>query len=1147
MDTDEKKKSAVALREEETLAFWQKNELFEKTLKKESPKGEYVFLDGPPFATGLPHYGHILASAIKDTIPRYKTMRGFNVPRRWGWDCHGLPIETIVEKDLNVSGRKQIEELGVEKFNEHARSKVLTFVHDWKKTVDRIGRWVNFDGAYMTMDNSYIESVWWALKELHKKDAIYESTRVLPYCPRCETPIANSEIAMDNSYKDITDISVYVKFELKDRPKTYLLAWTTTPWTLPGNFALAVNPELIYVTVQAENGEKYIVAKSRYEKLTDKFVGHTIVSEEKGSMLVGKSYKPAFSYFTNTEFKNKDKVWKVYVAEFVTDNDGTGIVHIAPGYGEDDMALAKKENIAFIHHVTTEGKFASTATDFAGERVKPKEDHQSGDVLIIKHLAKENLLFAKEKIVHSYPHCYRCETPLIYYALPAWFINIQSVKKQLLKKNEEIDWIPEHLKHGRFEKSMEGAPDWNFSRNRFWASPLPFWKSADGKELEVIGSLEDLKKKTNRGNTFFFMRHGQAENNASNTLNSTPNTSYGLTDLGKEQVKVSAQQLKKKKIDVIYASDFTRTKETAEMVAQSIGYPKENIIYDKRLRELDFGDLDGKNISAYRNLFPGYEAAFEKNIPGGESLRNIHRRVGDFIYQADADARNKNILVISHETPLWMLQSVGGHLSQKEIIAMRASGEEFIKNGELREISFARMPHNADYELDFHRPYIDQISWMSSSGKLMTRIPEVIDCWFESGAMPFASEHRPFNPGSTRPADFVAEYIAQTRTWFYYMHVLSVQLFGQIPFKHVVTTGTILAKDGQKMSKSKNNFPDPWILFDKYGVDAIRYYLMSSPLMKSEDLNFSEGDVDSIYKKLVLRLENVLSFYELYKDDSIQADSNSDVVIDQWIISRLSEVHAKVTKGLDEYEVDAAIRPFDKCIDDLSTWYLRRSRDRLKDDTNIEDKKKALATTRFVLLQLSHLLAPVMPFIAEHIYQKTKDTKHGKESVHLENWPQVAVDIASTKIQKILVNMETVRNIVSVAQDARVKAGIKVRQPLASLHIKQTLSAEYLDLIKDEINVKKVEVNESQEGEVVLDTTITPELKSEGIMRELLRSIQDKRKEAGLMPRDMAIVKIPRNSENEEVVKTYEKNIKAAAFIKEIAFEDREDIFVGKI
>ncbi|MBP6926654.1 MAG: class I tRNA ligase family protein, partial [Candidatus Pacebacteria bacterium] len=435
-ENEETKKSNQAEREEKILAFWQQEGMFQKSLQKDAPKGNYVFYDGPPFATGLPHYGHILGSTAKDVVGRYKTMQGYHVPRRWGWDCHGLPIENIVEKTLGISGRKEIEAYGIENFTETARSKVSTYVGEWKKTVDRIGRWVDFDNGYKTMDNTFIESVWWALSELNKKGLVYEGVRVLAYCPRCETPIANSEIAMDNSYKDITDISAYVKFALVDEPKTYLIAWTTTPWTLPGNVALAINPEFDYVKIKIEEAT-YILAKERLSVIKP---AYEIIGEVKGSELVGKKYEPVFDYYVHDENiagekapSNGKKTWTIVAADFVTLDAGTGIVHIAPAFGEDDMNLAKKENLPWIIHVTPTGKFKDEVSHFPGQYVKPKDNHQAGDIEIIKYLAHNHHLFEKEKIIHSYPHCYRCDTPLYYYALPSWFVNIQKIKADLIE------------------------------------------------------------------------------------------------------------------------------------------------------------------------------------------------------------------------------------------------------------------------------------------------------------------------------------------------------------------------------------------------------------------------------------------------------------------------------------------------------------------------------------------------------------------------------------------------------------------------------------------------------------------------------------------------------------------------------------------
>ena len=1135
----ENDKSAIAQKEEEILKFWSDKKIFEKSLNKESPEGEFVFYDGPPFATGLPHYGHILASVIKDAVPRYKTMRGFHVERRWGWDCHGLPIENIVEKDLKISGKKEIEKIGIESFNEHARSKVLDFVHEWKRTVLRMARWVDFEGSYKTMDNTFIESVWWAIKEAHKKDLLYESTKVLPYCPRCETPIANSEIAMDNSYKNISDISVYVKFELQDKPETFFLAWTTTPWTLPGNFALAVNPEVEYAEVSIED-ERFILAVSRLFVLTKEY---EIVKKFKGSELVGKSYKPLFDYFVQREFSNKENAWKVYGADFVTTVDGTGIVHIAPGYGEDDVLLAQKEKIPFIHHVGPDGKFTKDITDFAGVSVKPKEDHQSADVLMIKNLAHKNLLFKKEKIMHSYPHCFRCETPLYYYAIPAWFIKIQGIKNRLLELNEEINWIPEHLKEGRFKKSMEGAPDWNISRNRYWASPLPIWKCENCRKIEVLGSLEDIKKRVYRGNKYFVLRHGEAEQNLIDKVSCRVDDSYSLTGKGREQIVSSAEMLKDKKIDVIVSSDFVRTKETAEIVREKLGLSKDKVTTDDRLREFNIGSFQGKTWDEYFEKY-SFSDRFEKKPDDGETLSELKKRGIEFLFETDSKYSDKNILIIGHDTALAMLVASAKGLTGKEIIK---SGEEnigYFAKGEMRGLSFVQFPHNKNYEMDFHRPYIDEIKWQCECRKgEMKRIPEVVDCWMESSSMPFAAKHYPFeHQGWFKdhfPADFIVEYIAQTRTWFYYMHVVSTMLFDSNPFKNVVTTGTVLAEDGQKMSKSKGNFPDPWLVFDKYGVDALRYYLLSSSLLKAEDLFFSEKGVDEVYKKNILRLNNVYSFYEMYADQNgeIPAKVQSVNTLDKWILTRLHELNHDITLFMESYELDKATRPIADFIDDLSVWYLRRSRDRFKSD-NKNDKKEVLLTTRFVLREFSKLLAPFMPFIAEEIYQKVKDV-NGKESVHLEDWPEVNAQ----SVKDVLggTDMKEVRRIVSLGLEARAKAEIKVRQPLQKLTVKSDIikgKKDLIGLILDEVNVKEVFFDTELLEEVVLDTKISAELKIEGGIRDLIRSIQELRKKEKLNPKDDISLVVSVSEKGKKFLEENKKEIMKVTQIKKIEYCD---------
>ncbi|MCB9806001.1 class I tRNA ligase family protein [Candidatus Nomurabacteria bacterium] len=1169
-DSNSQKKSEVALREEEILKFWQDNQIFEKSLKKPSPNGSYVFYDGPPFATGLPHHGHILASTIKDVVPRYQTMRGKRVERRWGWDTHGLPIENIVEKKLGISGKKEIEKIGIQQFNETARAQVLEYVDAWKRTVERMARWVDFDGAYLTMQNSYIESVWWALKEIHNKGLLYEGEKVLPYCPRCETPIANSEIAMDNSYKDITDISVTVKLELIDpvndeksssttasngasELKTYLLAWTTTPWTLPGNVAAAINKDLEYIQVIREDG-KYIVAKDLAEKVFKEDVNGEKVNTED---LIGKSYLPVFDYFKDVPLKNKENIWKIWNADYVTTEQGTGIVHLAPVYGEEDMVLAKKVNLPLIYHVAQNGTFIDKVTEFAGIKVKPKSTpeqkdfHQSTDIEIIKNLAHRGKLFSKEKIIHSYPHCFRCETPLFYNALSAWFINIQSVKQRALDLNNKINWVPEHLKEGRFKKSMESAPDWNISRNRYWASPLPFWKSEDGMELKVLGSLDELKEKTKSTNKYFVMRHGEAQSNVDDFVCSTNDVKSDLTEKGKEEVRNSIEFFKNQNIDLIITSPLDRTTQTADIVAKGLGLDKSNVLVDDRIKEIQAGNFNGKLGKEYREQFASLEEKMTKPSKGGESILDLRKRCGDFIYEIDKKYQAKNILIITHEYCVWMLKAMQNGLDITDTVSMRKKIGEVVVPGYYEKYDFATIPHNDNYELDFHRPYIDDITF-EENDKKFTRISEVIDCWVESGSMPFAQKHYPFenkeNFKRNFPAQFVAEYIAQTRTWFYYTHILSAILFDNVPFENVVTTGNILAEDGSKMSKSKNNFPDPWLIFDKYGVDAERYYLLSSPVVQSEDLNFSEKGVDEIYKKIILRLRNVVSFYKLYADKKVEGSSQSENILDKWILAKLSQTIAEVTENMEAYKLDRAERPILDFIDDLSTWYVRRSRDRFKEDG---DKENALKTMKFVLIELSKIMAPFTPYLAEDVYQRIGGRK---ESVHLEDWPQVQSVSFFAKLfgkkssfdQSLIQRMYEIRDLISIALEARTKAGIKVRQPLQSMKTNVKIShyeASLIDLIKDEVNVKEVNYDIGLDKKVELDTNITEDLKNEGDSRELIRSIQSLRKNMNLKPSDKITLTISKSAEH--LIHMFRKEIESTAGISEFKFIDEDGEVVG--
>ncbi|MBS3083811.1 isoleucine--tRNA ligase [Candidatus Pacearchaeota archaeon] len=854
----------------EILDFWKRDKTFEKSLK--GKKKQYVFYDGPPFATGLPHYGHLLASTIKDTIPRFWTMRGYKVERVWGWDCHGLPIENIVEKKLGFKSKKDIETMGVDKFCDECEKTVLGYVNDWKGFVERLGRWVDFENSYKTMDVNYMESVWWAFKDIWKKGLIYEGRRVLMYCPRCETPLANAEIAMDNSYREVTEQSVVVKFKVKNKNE-YFLAWTTTPWTLIGNVALAVKSDAQYVRLR-NNNEVYILVADRVSELNGE---HTVLDTFKGKDLAGIEYEPL--YFIKTDKKGH---YIIDDNEGVTTTDGTGIVHMA-AYGEFDYSMIKKYDLPLIEHIGLDGKLKEGPKEWIGGWFK-KLDKE-----IINDLTKRNLLYKTESHKHSYPFCYRCETPLFYAPLPSLFINIQKIKKDLLKNNEKINWYPEHLKEGRFKNNILSAPDWNISRNRYWASVIPIWKCSCGRS-KVIGSIEELRK-------------------------------------------------------------------------EAINFPK---------------------------------------------------------------------------------------------------------------------------KIDLHKPTMDKVKLSCSCGKEMSRVPEVLDCWFESGAMPFAQVHYPFEKkdwfNNNFPGDFVAEYIAQTRTWFYYMLCNSTILFNKNPFKNVITTGNILAKDGQKMSKSKNNYPDPMLLISKYGADALRFYLLSSPIMAAEDVNFSESGVEEVHKKIILILLNTLNFYSINSKGKFSS-SKKYTSLDNWILSKVAHLGLSVTESMESYDTVNTAREISKFVDELSTWYVRRSRDRFNDG----DDDIARAVLRKVLQDFSLIAAPMLPFISEKIYQTVNSDK---DSVHLGDWPEYSKKDVD---EKLIEKMNLVREIVSQALKIRDANKIPVRQPLSSITICNSLDEEFEEIIAEEVNVKKV-IFDKRAKEVNIDLNITPELEAEGYAREIARKIQSERK-----------------------------------------------------
>lgn len=913
--------------EEEIIQFWQDKKIFTKSVESRPAENSYSFYDGPPFITGSPHHGSLLPSIAKDVIPRYWTMKGKRVRRVWGWDCHGLPAENKVEEKLGLKSKKDIETIGIKKYIDACYDYVQNVSQEWPWYIDHIGRWVDLNHAYKTMDLNYMESVMWVFSEIYKKDLIYKSHRVSLFCPRCSTPLSNFEIAMDNSYKMVDDPAIFIKFKLKNQEK-YILAWTTTPWTLPGNLALAVNKDEDYVEIEMNN-DHLIFAKTRLEAVCDSNQ-YKIINEFKGEKLIGLEYEPLYHFY-----ETGDKDYHIYHADFVTMTDGTGVVHIAPGFGEDDATLGKSIGLSVVTHVDDEGKIDSKVTPFANLFVK------KADPEVITDLKNRNLLLKEEKINHSYPFCYRCGTPLIYKSQNAWFLNVQKLKDQMRATNQKINWVPDHIRDGRFGQGIETAPDWCLSRSRYWASPIPIWECDCGQRY-VPSSIADLEA-----------RSGQK-----------------ITDL--------------------------------------------------------------------------------------------------------------------------------------------------------------------------HKPGIDDVTIKCDKcGQTVHRVPEVLDCWFESGSMPYAQLHYPFENKeffeNSYPADYIIEYIGQTRGWFYTLHVLSNALFASESFKNCVVTGVIMGTDGRKMSKLFKNYPDPKMVLQKYGGEAYRLYLMSSVVMVGENINIDEKEFDNQVKNVLLPLWNSFKYFLTYAnlhDFNPNKENNSDHPLDLWIQNQTNALTNNITKFLEEYNLPAATRLIEPYVNDLSRWYIRQSRDRF-----VNGDINALQILWQVLVQFSLSTAPIIPFITEYFWQKlVVDIDSNKsESIHLEYYPQV-----KDFDEKMALDMNLVQQICEQGNMIRKTKSISTRQPLSTLTIssnqKIDLSESLLEIIKNEINVKEIKIISSKEGLVAtLDTNITPELQAEGEARDLIRQIQSLRKEADLELKDK--IKIfapnwPQNFENEIKSKTLAESIEKSDQLK---------------
>lgn len=1252
--------------------YWEAENVFQRSITMRQGGDVFSFYDGPPFATGLPHYGHLLGGTIKDVIPRFQTMRGKKVDRRFGWDCHGLPVEYEIEKEQGIKSRRDIEAMGVARFNELCRDIVQRYVREWRQTVERMGRFVDMDHDYRTMDPDYMESIWWVFSELEKKDLLKEGYKPMHVCPRCVTPLSNFEVTQ--GYRDVDDIAATVAFRSRTEPDTYFLAWTTTPWTLPGNLFLAVHPETMYTKVVHE-GKTYILGEPLLERIFKDKNYEKIGDSMKGASLVGLSYEPLFPYFKDAY----PTAFRVVAGDFVTTEDGTGIVHIAPGYGEDDYRVGQAEGTGILQHVRMDGQFVPEVTDFAGMDAKPKDEPTRTDKAVVAWLKERGLLFASASYRHSYPHCWRCESPLLNYATSSWFVTVEQIKNAMIAANKDTEWIPEHLRDGRFGKWLEGARDWAISRNRYWGTPLPVWRTDDRGETVVLAGRDDLlRRKPIRFTKLTAVRHGESRNNVASVFEGVaPGSS--LSARGQEQAASAAAFLKDQRVDVIYCSPMRRARETAEAIAKETGA---RIVTDERLTETRFGEHEGtaydkSDLHAMKARRMAKLETRDTNgwhhLEGMEESAEVAKRVADFLRETLPRHRSEHVVVVSHGSPLMQLR---GFFTREDPYKLSVLPLQ----GNAEPVAYY-WDHDTEAQLDLHKHFVDTLQWPAStpsetdvhvtavrhgetdsnkekklqggetdaplndtgraqaletakalkgktfdvivcspmsraaetaqiiakelgiaevvmleglrerrfgewSGKsaeellrdhpfdggngtlgmhyetpaggerlsdflrriegvaeqmrstypgkrllavchrgtigalrsivehlafpqashvpvgngetmeftlrpFLRRIPDVLDCWFESGSMPYAQERFPYKFDSTSalnkgkksltvpkgfPADFIAEGIDQTRGWFYTLTVLGSALYGMSPFKHVVVNGTVLAEDGRKMSKRLKNYPEPGAIMEKYGADALRFALMSSPAVRAEDMRFSEKAAEDALRGVILPLWNSYGFFVTYANLADyrpgQHLSKSAHPLDAWILTELQDLTNRVTNALEIYDLAGACAMLQDGLDGLTNWYIRLSRRRFagkgiadapeaSPEQFSQDQRAALDTLHEALLTYVRLLAPFIPFVTDAIYLNLTGEEHG--SVHLTDWPGER-DLTK-RDRSLLEKTRLLRRIVSLGMTIRSSSKINLRTPLRSATIAVPAAMleqdEFSDddrlLLATELNVKDVD------------------------------------------------------------------------------------------